>query len=141
MRLPRFYACFLSSFAVLLFALTAQSADPIDEGFANPPADARPQTWWHWMNGNVTKEGITADLEAMARIGIGGAQIFNAAQHDDLLRHTEPPGPIKTLSPEWMALTQHAIREAERLGLELAIHNCPGWSESGGPWVPVDQSM
>lgn len=139
MRPPLFRAlCFL---ALAISGLPARCEIPLEQGFANPPADARPQTWWHWMNGNVTREGITADLEAMARIGIGGAQIFNAAQHDDLLRHTEPPGPIKTLSPEWMALTQHAIREAERLGLELAIHNCPGWSESGGPWVPVDQSM
>lgn len=127
--------------AVLLMSGPAQSADPLEKSFANPPADARPQTWWHWVNGDVTKEGITADLESMARIGIGGAQIFNVAQHDALLRHTEPPGPVQTLGPEWRALTRHAIQEAERLGLELTIHNCPGWSESGGPWVPVDQSM
>ncbi len=139
MRCPRFRAlCF---FALAISGLPAHSESTLEQGFVTPPADARPQTWWHWMNGNVTKEGITADLEAMARIGIGGAQIFNAAQHDDLLRRTEPPGPVKTLSPEWMELTLHAIREAERLGLELAIHNCPGWSASGGPWVPVDQSM
>lgn len=70
--------CFL-----LLSGLAARSEDKLEQDFANPPADARPQTYWHWMNGNVTKEGITADLEAMARIGIGGAAIFNVAQHDE----------------------------------------------------------
>jgi len=91
-------------------------------------------TWWHWMNGNITKEGITADLEAMKRIGLGGAQIFNVSQG-------EPLGPVKFMSAEWRALTKHAVMEADRLGLKLAIHNCAGWSESGGPWVTPDQSM
>ena len=68
------------SVAALMGALAvlAVRAVSLEEGFLNPPHDAKPQTWWHWMNGNVTKEGITADLEAMAEIGIGGAQIFDA---------------------------------------------------------------
>ncbi|MGB9605945.1 MAG: glycosyl hydrolase, partial [Bryobacteraceae bacterium] len=49
---------------------------PLDEGFRKPPAWARPYTWWHWMNGNITADGITRDLEAMARVGVGGFQIF-----------------------------------------------------------------
>ena len=110
------------------------AADPLADGFRQPPPDARPHTWWHWMNGNVTKEGITADLEAMARIGVGGAQIFNVAQG-------ELVGPVKVLTPEWFALTKHAMAEAQRLGLEIAMHNCPGWSESGGPWIKPEQAM
>jgi hypothetical protein len=65
------------NFALIGFALTAASADPLETGFLSPPDSAKPQTWWHWMNGNITKEGITADLEAMKQIGLGGATIVN----------------------------------------------------------------
>src|SRR5438309_7894748 len=114
----------LASFALaILFPMQSRAQDDIQRDFRTPPHAAKPMTWWHWMNGNVTKEGITADLEAMKRIGLSGAQIFNVAQG-------EPLGPVKILSPEWRALTKHAITEANRLGLRLTIHNCPGWSES-----------
>ena len=73
----------------------------LEDGFRNPPHDAKPHTWWHWMNGNVTKEGITADLEAMAEIGLGGAQIFDAGC--DI-----PAGPIAYNSPEWFDVVKHA---------------------------------
>lgn len=86
------------------------------------------------MNGNITKEGITADLEAMAAAGIGGAQIFNV---DERI----PAGPIKYFSDEWRALVVHAAKEAKRVGLELCFHNCAGWSSSGGPWITPEHSM
>jgi len=86
------------------------------------------------MNGNVTKDGITADLEAMARVGIGGAQLFNAAEHI-------PHGPIQFNSPEWRDMVKYAAQEASRLGLELCIHNCGGWSSSGGPWNIPENGM
>ena len=75
MKLPRP----LLGSAALCLALTASAAptDPLETGFLNPPDSAKPQTWWHWMNGNITKEGITADLEAMKQIGLGGATIVN----------------------------------------------------------------
>jgi len=110
------------------------SPDALAAGFQSPPPSARPHTWWHWMNGNVTKEGITADLEAMQRVGIGGAQIFNASEGI-------PPGPVKFNSPEWHEMFSFAVKEADRLGLELCIHNCAGWSSSGGPWNSVEHSM
>jgi len=86
------------------------------------------------MNGNVTKEGITADLEAMQRVGIGGAQVFNASEGI-------PPGPVKFNSPEWHEMFTFAVKEANRLGLELCVHNCAGWSSSGGPWDSREHSM
>ena len=86
------------------------------------------------MNGNVTREGITADLEAMSAVGIGGAQIFN-------VDCGIPAGPVKTLSPEWRDLVRHAAAEANRLGLELCLHNCAGWSSSGGPWNTPEHAM
>ncbi|MDR1866062.1 MAG: hypothetical protein LBR08_10895 [Bacteroidales bacterium] len=111
-----------------------QSGVGLEEGFVHPPASAKPHTWWHWMNGNISREGITADLEAMADAGIGGAQIFNAAEGI-------PHGAIQFNSPEWIDMVKHAALEAKRLGLELCIHNCAGWSSSGGPWNTPEHSM
>lgn len=104
------------------------AADDLEQGFRNPPDSAKPQTWWHWVNNNVTRMGITADLEAMKRAGLGGAQIFN-------VDCGIPNGPVTCTSPEWYALVQHAVKEANRLGIELGLQNCPGWSSSGGPWI------
>ncbi len=106
----------------------------LEQGFLNPPDSARPHTWWHWMNGNITKEGITADLEGMKRAGVGGAQIFN-------VDCGIPEGPVAFMSPEWRALVKHAAEEADRLGIELCLHNCAGWSSSGGPWITPDKAM
>ena len=86
------------------------------------------------MNGNVTKEGITADLEAMKQIGLGGAEIFDA---DCGI----PPGPVKFNSPEWHEMFKHAVQEADRLGLQIEAHNCAGWSSSGGPWNVASNGM
>ncbi len=119
---------------LFLVPSSTRAADALEEGFHSPPDSARPQTWWHWMNGNVTKEGITADLEAMKQIGLGGAEIFNAACGI-------PPGPVKFNSPEWHAMFTHAVHEADRLGLQLEAHNCAGWSSSGGPWNVASNGM
>ena len=120
----------------LALALTASAAstNSLESGFLNPPDSARPQTWWHWMNGNVTKEGITADLEAMKQIGLGGATIIN-------VDCGIPAGPVTFNSPEWQDDFKHAVREAGRLGLQLGSGNAPGWSNSGGPWVTPSDSM
>jgi len=104
------------------------------EAFKAPPASARPHTWWHWMNGNISREGITADLEAMAEAGVGGAQIFNVSC--DI-----PAGTIDYMSKAWLELLHHAASEAKRLGLELGIHNCAGWATTGGPWVKPEDGM
>jgi len=118
----------------LLCARTGPAPDELARGFLEPPGSAKPHTWWHWMNGNVTAEGVTADLEAMKRVGLGGAQIFN-------VDYGIPAGPVKFMSPDWRALIVHAAKEADRLGLELCIHNCAGWSSSGGPWVRPEHAM
>ncbi|QIP12638.1 glycosyl hydrolase family 43 [Spirosoma aureum] len=112
----------------------ATDAGSLATNFLTPPASARPQTWWHWMNGNVTADGITRDLEAMQQIGLGGFQNFDAGTGI-------PKGPVQYLSPEWLKLKEHTIKEAERLGLEFTMHNCPGWSSSGGPWITPELAM
>ena len=110
------------------------AADPFAEQFAHPPESAKPWTWWHWISGNISKDGVTADLEAMKKIGLGGAQIFTVDQ-------SEVHGPVKFMSPEWNDLVRHALSEANRLHLTISMEGCDGWSESGGPWVPVSESM
>ena len=119
--------------AALCLALAA-AADPLETGFLNPPDAAKPQTWWHWMNGNITKVGITADLEAMKQIGLGGATIV-------IVDCEIPAGPVKFMSPEWREDFKFAVQEADRLGLKLTIENCAGWSSSGGPWNTVTNAM
>jgi (4-O-methyl)-D-glucuronate---lignin esterase len=118
------------------FAVAGSSApaDPLEAGFLSPPDSAKPQTWWHWMNGNVTTVGITADLEAMNQIGLGGATIVN-------VDCGIPPGPVDFMSPEWRGDFKFAVQEANRLGLKLCVENCAGWSSSGGPWNTPTNAM
>ena len=111
-----------------------ETASILEENFSRPPLSASPQTLWFWMNGNVTKEGITLDLEAMKRVGIGGVLNFDVGTGI-------PKGPVKYLSEEWLQLKKHAINEANRLDLEFIMHNCPGWSSSGGPWITPELAM
>ena len=114
--------------------LTGAGDSTLRDCFEHPPADAKPRTWWHWLNGNVSQAGITADLEAMQRAGVQEAQIFN-------VNMGHPPGPATYLSPAWLESFRFAAEEAQRLGLELAFHNAAGWSSSGGPWITPEQSM
>ncbi|MEN8819220.1 MAG: glycosyl hydrolase, partial [Polaribacter sp.] len=106
----------------------------LEEGFENPPNQAKARTWWHWINGNVSKSGITKDLEAMKQVGIQEAQLFN-------VHLGFPKGSIKYLSEDWLELFKFSAEEAKRLGLELAFHNSAGWSSSGGPWVKPEHAM
>src|ERR1700760_3390278 len=112
------------------------SADPMRSGFENPPNGARPRVWWHWMNGNITQEGITADLEWMHRVGIGGMQMF-----DGDLGVAHYMNPVIWMTPEWKAAMQHAAGEADRLHLEMSMAASGGWSETAGPWVKPSEAM
>ena len=124
--------------SLLCLALIASAAptDPLEQSFETPPPAARAHTMWMWMNGHITKAGITADLESMKRVGIGGVKIFNIST---LQRF--PDGSVSYLSPQWLELFQYAVSEATRLKMELGFHNCAGWSSSGGPWVKPEQAM
>lgn len=124
---------FAFAFAASL-ATVAHPQQTLEKGFQNPPDSAKPHTWWHWINGNISKQGITADLEAMKRIGIGGAQIFNVDVGI-------PAGKTPFMSPKWNEAIAHAIKEARRLGIEICVHNCAGWSSSGGPWIKPEYAM
>lgn len=118
----------------LVGAASAAPTDPLEKGFLSPPNSAKPQTWWHWMNGNITKVGITADLEAMKEIGLGGATVVNV---DSGI----PAGDVPFMSPEWRDDFKFAMQEASRLGLDMTVENCAGWSSSGGPWNTPENAM
>jgi len=126
-------------YLILLIAtlsrFSAAATDPLADGFTNPPEQTKPWCYWYWISDNLSKEGITRDLEAMARVGIGEALIGNI--YEDKV----PAGKIKVLSPEWWAMVEHAIREGGRVGVNIGMFNCPGWSQSGGPWIKPTETM
>ena len=109
----------------------------LQDGFLNPPAGARPRVWWHWMNGNISKEGIKLDLEWMHRVGIAGFQNFDAALSTPQVVEKR----LAYMTPEWKEAFKYATNLADQLGMEEAIAGSPGWSESGGPWVPPADGM
>ena len=111
--------------------------DPLLRGFENPPNSARPRVWWHWMNGNISKPGIKLDLEWMHREGLAGFQTFDAA----LATPQVVPHRLVYMTPEWKDAFRYATTIADQLGMEEAIAGSPGWSETGGPWVPASQGM
>ncbi|MBN2505264.1 MAG: hypothetical protein JXQ71_01080 [Verrucomicrobia bacterium] len=111
------------------------AAASLEAGFSNPPAATKPWCYWYWISDHLSKEGITRDLEAMARVGIGQAFIGNIFL-DDI-----PAGTVKVLTPEWWALVAHAVREGGRTGVDIGMFNCPGWSQSGGPWIKPTETM
>ncbi len=116
----------------------AQSqTDPLKSGFENPPASARPRVWWHWMNGNITQDGIKLDEEWMHRAGLGGFQNFDAS----LFTPQVVDKRLVYMTPEWKGAFKYATTLADQLGLEEAIAGSPGWSETGGPWVPAKEAM
>ena len=126
---------------VLVFAFGQSPAqsnpDSLKSGFENPPQSAHPRVWWHWMNGNITKEGIKLDLEWMHRLGIAGFQNFDAAlDTPQVVEHR-----LSYMTPEWKDAFKYAVTLGDQLGLEEAIAGSPGWSESGGPWVPPAEGM
>lgn len=115
----------------------ATNPDPLAQQFQDPPMEARPRVWWHWMNGNVTKDGIAKDLDWMKRVGIGGLQNFDAGLQTPQVVDKR----LVYMTPEWKDAFRFAASEADRLGLELAIAASPGWSETGGPWVKPEDGL
>lgn len=118
-------------------ALAQNEADPLVAGFRDPPRRARPRVWWHWMNGNITEDGIAKDLDWMSRVGIGGLQNFDA----DLMTPQIVKQRLAYMTPEWKKAFRFAAARAEEKGLELAIAGSPGWSETGGPWVQPEDGI
>ncbi|MGO9491497.1 MAG: glycosyl hydrolase [Terracidiphilus sp.] len=111
--------------------------DELLRGFLDPPNGARPRVWWHWMNGNISTEGVKLDLDWMHRVGIGGVTIFEGAINTPQV----VPQRLIYMTPEWKQAFKTAVSTARSLNMEVAIASSPGWSETGGPWVPAAQGM
>ena len=127
----------LSTFLLLLVSSVGLSGQVSQEDFRNPPADARPLVWWHWMDGNILKEGIKKDLEWMDRVGIAGFHHFDAA----LTTPTVVDQRLVYMTPEWKDAFRYALAIADSLGMEVGIASSPGWSHTGGPWVRPAEAM
>ncbi|OAM89785.1 glycosyl hydrolase [Termitidicoccus mucosus] len=128
-------ACLLLAMSAFPVAPVRAAAPPsLEQDFVTPPDEARPWVFWFWSDGNITREGITADLEAMRSAGIGGVLIMEVDQG-------VPKGPVRMMTPEWRAMFAFAASEAKRLGLGLIMNNDPGWTGSGGPWNTPENSM
>src|SRR6267378_2668813 len=118
LALHRFQAFLVLAFLCFAEADFLSASDHIadlEAGFRNPPPSARPWIFWFWLNGNITSNGITADLEAMQRVGIGGVVIMDVDQGT-------PKGPVTFLSPQWLGLFRHTCAEARRLGLQVTMN-------------------
>jgi hypothetical protein len=118
-------------------AFAQNSPDALKQGFENPPSSARPRVWWHWMNGNITEQGIKLDLEWMHRVGIAGFQNFDAALQTPQVVEKR----LAYMTPEWKDAFRYAVHLGDQFGMEMAIAGSPGWSESGGPWVTPAEGM
>jgi len=128
-------ACLVSPASAQQYAST--TSDPLAQGFFAPPVAARPRVWWHWMNGNITKDGISQDLDWMHRVGIAGFQNFDAALNTPKVVDNR----LIYMTPGWKDAFKFAIEKGDSYGFEMAIAGSPGWSESGGPWVKPEQAM
>ena len=115
----------------------SDESDALLRGFVDPPNEARPRVWWHWMNGNISNEGIKLDLEWMHRVGVGGVTIFEGAINTPQV----VPHRLIYMTPEWKQAFNTAVTTARSMNMEVAIASSPGWSETGGPWVPASQGM
>jgi hypothetical protein len=134
---------FLLTLAFLL-PCGLQAAKPLEQQFQNPPESAMPGVWWHWMGCNVTKEGITRDLEEFKRVGIGGATIFGMADVcTPWAAHIEnsPTDGLIAFTDPWWEMVRHAAAEGKRLGIDVGLHNCPGYTSTGGPWITPELAM
>ncbi len=134
---------FLTPICLLLisfmgFAQQPKAVDLIEKNFLNPPRSAKPWVFWYWMHGAVSKEGITADLEAMREVGIGGAYLMTIKDTSSAVPF-QPA--VRQLTPEWWAMVKFAMQEAKRLGLQLGMHVSDGFALAGGPWITPELSM
>jgi hypothetical protein len=134
--------CFAGIALLYAFSLSCSKSKPHEEitlhEFMNPPQDVKINTWWHWLDGNITKEGISRDLEAMKAQGVMQATILNIGLFGD---KDFGVSKVKFGSDQWFEMFRWALQEADRLGIKIGAHNCDGWSSSGGPWIKPELSM
>jgi hypothetical protein len=141
MLIDKKHLLFTICLLLISFFGISQQGKPIDlieKNFFNPPESAKPWVFWYWMHGAVSKDGITADLEAMKEVGIGGAYLMPI---QDTLSTIPFQPTVRQLTPGWWAMVKFAMQEAKRLNLKLAMHVSDGFALAGGPWITPELSM
>lgn len=133
-----FFSCFLLCFSCQENKVSVGKATLSEDTFRKPDKNHYPETWFHFIGGNVSKEGITADLEEISAAGISGIQLFHG-QFGGEWPGVSPQ--IQCLSESWDDLILWTARECKRLNLTFTMQNCPGWSYAGGPWITPENSM
>ena len=129
---------FLLAFALFVgfqSAVLSEQISQLEKNFSSPPNSAKPYTWWHWMNMNVTKSGIVKDLHAMKELGLGGFHLFNVAPQNTA------KGSLKWGSVEWKECLNLVSETANKLGLEFVYHNCAGFATTAGAAVTPEHAM
>lgn len=124
--------------SVALLSLSASAASRLEQSFLDPSYDARPWSFWYWMYGAVTEEGVKADLEAMKNVGLGGTYLMPIKTVEGAPQYE---GKAPQLSPEWWRLVGRSMEIADSLGLKLGMHICDGFALAGGPWISPKESM
>ncbi|MDR0756396.1 MAG: glycoside hydrolase family 2 [Tannerella sp.] len=124
-----------SVLAAVAMLLTQGCKDKLADSFASPPDSLTTGVYWYWINDNISKEGVVKDLQAMKQAGINSVYIGNIG--DQPTSH----GNAKLFTDEWWDILHTAIKTAGELDIEVGMFNCPGWSQSGGPWIKPEQSM
>jgi hypothetical protein len=117
-----------------VFFTSGVRADELSQEFVRPPDSSWPGVYWYFMDGNLDRDQMTADLESMKKAGIGNLVFLE-------VNVGVPRGPVDFLSDPWQKLFAHAVAEAERLGIEITLGSGPGWTGSGGPWIKAQDSM
>lgn len=125
---------FIYVFLMLLGCDTTNNHNIVKSGFVKPTDDNSIWCYWYWINDDISKDGITKDLEEMKKAGIGGALIGN-------INPAHKDGKVPMLSEDWWSHMVHAVNEGKRIGVDIGVFNCPGWSQSGGPWVDYTKAM
>jgi hypothetical protein len=132
------YLTIICLFVCLQLRAQKNAVSLIEQTIIKPQAEAKPWVFWYWMNGAVSKLGITADLEAMSEVGIGGAYLMPIKDTSKAIPF-EPQ--VRQLTPQWWTMVKFAMEEAKRLNLKLAMHVSDGFALAGGPWIKPEQSM
>ena len=114
----------------------AEGFDKMQKTFIETPKDQPLAVYWYWIDGNISEKGVVKDLQAMKKVGINRVQIGMIGEGQGT-----PTGPVKMFTGKWWKIMHTMFKTATELDIEVGLFNCPGWSQSGGPWVKPEQSM
>lgn len=120
-------------FGLLATATASTAQSSLEWGFDHPQDSARTKVWWFHGETVGIHEGITADLEAFKKAGVGGVIYYDQV-------HGDGEGAFKVFSPEWWDEIIFSSQEAKRIGINFEANSSNGYV-AGGRWITPDKSM